>query len=262
MPDGSQERKCSGLMEQFTGHFLGLDLSDIEPGNAIVSESPRRLKREASYGYVHALSWTVLEDGRAVISVPPGAGEAVRSVLPASIPTQFPTDAPSIDRLKSAIAGALAAAGLVSVERVFETLVFVCDGTLLKEHACGDCRRLIDSKFPAVKNLVLPSHLSKDRIAYGVVSDGSVVSVAYAHLTGVMEDLVADIGVETAAEHRKRGYGKTVVSAVVKEISRRGGVARYACSPANAASVATARSVGFVLWARSLTMTSRPDRRV
>jgi hypothetical protein len=260
MSGGSQERKRFELIERFTGNCLGHDLSLVKPGSVVVSESPRRLKCEASYGYVHALWWTVLEDGRSVISVPPGAGEAVRCVVRAAIGPQPFSDSSLTDSLKSAISGALAGGGLVPVERVFQALVFACDGSLVKAHTCGDCRRLTNSSIATAKDLTLPSHLSPERIAYGIVSDGSVLSVAYAHLTGVMEDLVADIGVETASAHRKKGYGKTVVSAVVKEIASRGGVARYACSPANAASVATAKSVGFVLWARSLIMRSRPDR--
>ena len=76
-----------------------------------------------------------------------------------------------------------------------------------------------------------------------------------------MEDRVADIGVETAEGHRCRGYAKTVVSAVAGHIIDAGGETRYACRPDNVASIATARSCGFVDYARSLILSApRPDR--
>jgi len=69
-----------------------------------------------------------------------------------------------------------------------------------------------------------------------------------------MEDQVADIGVETAPVYRRRGYAKTAVSAVVEHIARTGGEARYGCRPDNLASIATARSVGFVPYGTSLVL--------
>ena len=41
---------------------------------------------------------------------------------------------------------------------------------------------------------------------------------------------------------------------LIEHYTRSGGEARYGCSPANAASVATARSVGFTFYAHSLAL--------
>ena len=85
--------------------------------------------------------------------------------------------------------------------------------------------------------------------------------MAYAHRTGLMEDQVADLGVETAEHYRRRGYAQTVVSAVVAELAHGGGEAIYACSPGNLASVATALSVGFAPYATALSLTAPADDR-
>ncbi len=84
-----------------------------------------------------------------------------------------------------------------------------------------------------------------------MIEDGLVVSVAYAHRAEMMEDRVADIGVETSPVYRRRGYARAVVSAVIGEIAQRGGQALYGCSPDNAASIATALSCGCALHASS-----------
>ena len=56
--------------------------------------------------------------------------------------------------------------------------------------------------------------------------------------------------------YRRKGYAKTVVSAVVEEFTRRGGEAIYSCSPENLHSIATARSVGFAPLGRSLILSA------
>ena len=119
-----------------------------------------------------------------------------------------------------------------------------------------DCRRLADESVPAAEGLRLPTHCFPDGVVYGVVRDNKVVSVAYAHRAGVMEDMVADIGVETAPGHRRRGWARAAVSALVGHFTERGGEARYGCSPDNKASVATAESVGFVPYGKSLILSA------
>lgn len=69
-----------------------------------------------------------------------------------------------------------------------------------------------------------------------------------------MEETVADMGVATAPAYRRRGYAKTAVSAVVEHITHNGGEARYSCRPKNSASIATALSVGFDPFGRSLVL--------
>ena len=92
-------------------------------------------------------------------------------------------------------------------------------------HATGETRRLTDESIPPAEGLKLPTHCFPDGIVYGVIADGVVASVAFAHRIAVMEDRVAHLGVGTSRAYRRRGYAKTAVSAVVEHVAREGGEA-------------------------------------
>lgn len=242
------------LVDRYMGLRMGVDLSALKPGRVMVVESARRLRREQSYGFIHALWWVWLSDGHSAASVPPGAGEGVAKILDAAQRAEDVLDASIAERLKIPVNDALRKAGLKGADRVLTDLLFACNAALLRRHAHGDCRRLVDESVPPAEGLRLPTHCFPDGIVYGVIVDGRVASYAFAHRPGVMEDQVADIGVETAPEYRRRGFAKTAVSAVVEHITRTGGEARYGCRPDNLASIATARSVGFVPYGTSLVL--------
>ncbi|MBI3947266.1 MAG: GNAT family N-acetyltransferase [Armatimonadetes bacterium] len=236
----------------YTGTLLGINLPAVAPGSAAVVECARRLCCEASYSFVHALWWLSLTDGRRLVSVPPGAGPAVARAL-AQIDAHGGCLNPAAVRwLRAPVDEALVTAGLRPTARVIQDLCFACSGARLRRHHDGNCCRLTDGSVPPAEGLHLPAHCFPDGIVYGVIIDGRIASVAYAHRTGIMEGTVADIGVETAPAYRRRGYARTAVSAVVAHVAQQGGEARYACGAGNLASAATARSVGFVPYARSL----------
>jgi ribosomal protein S18 acetylase RimI-like enzyme len=244
------------LVDAYMGVRMEVELSTVEPGRVRVVESPRRLRREQSYGFVHALWWVWLEDGRSAASVPPGAGEKVSRILAEAGDGGKLFDPGITERLKEPVNASLQGAGLKQVERVLRDVCFACNASLLRRHNHGDCRRLTDESVPSAPGLKLPTHCFPDGIVHGVVDDGMVVSLAHAHRPGVMEDRVADLGVGTAPGYRRRGYAQTAVSAVVEHITRDGGEARYGCSPSNLASIATARSVGFVPYGISLVLSA------
>ena len=248
------------LVDQYMGLRMGIDLSAVKPGRVRVVESARRLQREQSYGFIHALWWVWLADGRSAASVPPGAGEEVAKIVRDAHGAEQILEASVAERLKIPVSDALGKAGLKGVDRVLTDLLFACNATLLRRHACGDCRRLVDESIPPAPDLRLATHCFPDGIVYGVIADGRVASCAFAHRSGVMEDRIADIGITTASAYRRRGYAKTAVSAVVEHITRAGGEAKYGCSPTNEASRATARSVGFVPYGTSLILAApAPD---
>lgn len=83
-----------------------------------------------------------------------------------------------------------------------------------------------------------------------------VVAVAYAHRTGLMEDQVADVGVETAPAFRRRGYATLAVAALVNAMAQKGGETLYGCAPANLASHRTALKVGFAPYGVALALTA------
>ena len=246
------------LMDKYFGTRMDCDLATLVPGRTVVVETRRRLRGEKSYGYERVLWWIWLEDGRSAISVPPGAGREVRRVAKGVTREQL-FESSLAEGLKVPVDAALQAAGLGKVGRAIIDVQFACNGSLLRRHRCGDCRRLLDESIPPAKELKLPTHCFPDGIAYGVVADGVVASFAFAHRTGLMEDMIADMAVETASGYRRRGYAKTAVSAVVEHVTRKGGQAVHACRPDNLPSIATARSVGFVPYAKSLVL-SKPAR--
>ena len=164
------------------------------------------------------------------------------------------------ERLRLPVDETLDRSGLKRTDRTLRDVMFACNASLLRRHHFGDCRRLTDTSIPPAEGLKLPEHCFPDGIVYGVVADGMVASLAHAHRAGVMENVVADMGVTTAPAFRRRGYAKTAVSAVVEHITHNGGEARYGCRTKNSASIATALSVGFVPFGRSLVLsTPSPD---
>ena len=249
------------LIDEREGIRMGANLVALAPGETLVVESPHRLQKEQSYGYIRALWWLWLADGRSAVSVPPGAGDRVeRIVKTVREPAQL-NDEGLAEQLRAPVNESLRQAGLEPVDRVFSDVCFASNEHLLLRHHHGDCRRLTDDSIPPAEGLGLPSHCFPDGISYGIVVAGEAVSIAFSHRPGVMEDRVADIGIETAEGHRRRGYGKTAVSAVAGHVIDVGGEARYACRPDNAASIAAARSCGFVDYARSLILSApRRDR--
>jgi hypothetical protein len=234
------------LVDRYVGTSMDVDFSALLPGHVEVVESSRRLRREQSYGFIHAMRWIWLADGRSAASVPPGAGSMVSEILENVHEQNRILDSDLAGQLRGPIDDALHSAGLKKTDRMLWALIFACNASLLCRHGHGDCRRLTDESIPPAEGLRLPDHCFPDGIVYGVVVDARVVSIAFAHRSGIMEDQVVDVGVETAPAYRRRGYAKTVVSAVVEHIAQVGGEARYACSPENHVSAATARSAGFV----------------
>ncbi len=238
------------------GLRMEADFASVRPGATTVVESSRRLKKELSYGYVHALWWVWLSDGRSVIGVPPGAGNAVRETVGEVTSQDSLADPDLADRLAPPVNEALKMHGLTPIDRTILGLSFACNEKCVRQHHHGDCRQLSDESIPAAEGLSLPTHCFPNGIVYAVVVDGEAASIAYAHRSHLMAGRIADLGIETAPAHRRRGYAKTTVSAVTAHITDRGGEAKYGTSPGNAASIATARSVGYVPYANSLILSA------
>ena len=246
------------LVDRYFSTLLGSELSALSSSGPSVVETELRLRRAQSYGFVHALWWLWLEDGRSLASVPPGAGQAVAAIVGGTTRPEASSALDLAPRLRATIDPLLAEAGLAAIDRTGVSLVFACNYEHLRIWRTGDCRRLRDVSIPPAEGLYLPEHCFPDGTVYGVVEDERVVAVAYAHRSGIMEGMVADMGVDTAVGYRRRGYAKTAVSAVVREVVARGGEAVYDCRPDNVASASTARSVGFVPYGGCLVL-GAPD---
>jgi RimJ/RimL family protein N-acetyltransferase len=246
------------LIDRYLGLRLEADLAAARPGRPAFAGSPRRLRCEESYGFIHALWAVALEDGRCAVSAPPGAEQAAARAWGSRASLDALDDAESLAVLRAAVDAQLLAAGAQPSVGPESSLLFACGADTLRRHALPACRRLHDESIAAADGLWLPAHCFPGGTVFGVVADGAVVSVAYAHRSGALANRVADIGVETAPGYRGRGYARACVSAVIGAYAERGGEALYGCSPANAASIATIQSCGGQLYGRSAWLRARP----
>jgi ribosomal protein S18 acetylase RimI-like enzyme len=240
------------LIYAYFSALLGYDLAALQPGVIRIHPSRRRLLREESYSFRQPLWWLWLTDGRSLVSVMPGA-EAAVAPLVAGVETAEMLHQPELAaQLRGAIDPLLRARRLPVTDRAHVQLILACNAHTLRRHPHRQLRRLIEASIPPVDGLSLATHCFPDGLVYGIVAGGRVVSVAYAHRTRLMEDRVADLGVETAAAYRRRGHARAAVSAVAADMIERGGEAVYSLNPDNAASLATARSAGFGPFATGL----------
>lgn len=247
----TQELPDVPLVERYLSIRLDADLTHLSPGETVVVETQRRLARETSYSFVRAAWYLRLVDGRRVLSIPPGAGTAAKEWLDRTAGDKLP-DGSEIEDLRRAIDQSLIQAGLPRTDRVFSDLIFACNRDSLVIRCSGDCRRLTDASIEPADGLTLPEHCFPDGLVYGVVADGRVVSVTFAHRTMLMEDQIVDVGIETSPNYRQRGYASAALSALTSHIIDLGGEGYYCCAPENAASINTARSVGYMPYGSSL----------
>ena len=80
-------------------------------------------------------------------------------------------------------------------------------------------------------------------VARGVLVDGRVAALAVPFYVGGTHE---DIGVVTAAAHRRRGLSTACAAALVADIRARGRVPTWTTSPDNTGSLAVAARLGFV----------------
>ncbi|HEY3375969.1 MAG TPA: GNAT family protein [Armatimonadota bacterium] len=242
------------LINQQLSIRLDCDLAAVTPGKVTVVETPRRLAAEEHFSYVRALWWMWLADGRSVLSVPPGVGPEIAALIAGIDDPHCVHDPALAMALRGAIDRALGKAGLPGTHQVFTDYSFACNADLLRRYSGGDCRRLTNAMLPHADDLWWPVPCINDSIAYGVLVGDVVSAIAYAHRTAIMPGQVVDVAVCTAEAHRRRGYARTAVSALVAHAACTGGEARYTCDVDNLASIATARSVGFVEYGVSLSL--------
>lgn len=80
---------------------------------------------------------------------------------------------------------------------------------------------------------------------FGVLSDGRLVSVADSPSVPYRQGKVAEIGVNTLAEYRRKGYARQVCAAMLNSLTERGIAPLWSHEASNAASRKLAESLGF-----------------
>ena len=238
--------------------FFRLGAKELSKNFRII-ETERRLKCEPSYGYVHMIWIVKFIDGSIVASVPSGTSEKVKLFLSDSINKENIYDTFFISQLKDLAD--------IEAKRIFgkescrytASSIFVCNAnTIAPANQNIKTIRITDNNFECCDDVNFPGHCLPDGVIYGVIENSQIVSLAYAHKTGIYQDLVADIGVDTSKEYRRKGYARECVNSVARHFINRSGESVYACSPDNIASVSTALAAGYKPFGESFAFTVIP----
>jgi len=248
------------LIDQYHAVCLGVSQTRLRTRAIHVEESSRRLRQEASYGFTHVLWWMDFGEEGSAVSVPPGC----KGVVASYIDPAMGRDALGQDRLDRLVARLNQYLGRTNGPRITRAIrdqVYACSAATLKPGADAALTIMLrGTGFPRADGLGSPDHCFPGGIAYGVLQDQKVVAIAYARRSGIMEDRIGDLAVETAPAYRGRGFGKAAVAAVVRHLCDKGGEACYRCAPDDIASAATARAVGFVPYAQGLVLAADQPR--
>ena len=239
------------LHERYLSERLGGDLMLADVGHVTVVESPLRTRRDGRFSFIRSVWWIWLPDGRSMLSVPIGTGKAVSTFAAGVAPEQLLRSKTSADLL-SIMSVPLRQYGLGNPSLILRDLCFVWPNDKLPALYGTRCRLLRNLNIPLAEGLSLPPTCDPAGLAYGVVEDGQVVALAFAHKTGIMEKSVAEVGVITAEPYRGRGHAQAALSLLVRDVLQRDGVVRYECDPDNAASIAVARKVDLAEYGMSL----------
>lgn len=114
-----------------------------------------------------------------------------------------------------------------------------------------DCtiERLDHALFPLIQDYTFysemfgsPTRALANGFGYALLRDGVVVCEAFA---GASSQGVIEIGVNTHADYRRRGYAALTCAHVIAEAERRGWRTYWNCAAQNAASVALAHKLGY-----------------
>jgi len=249
------------LLRDYAALRMGVStITEADHRPRIVS-SLRRTRPEPSFAYSRVLYWLRLRSGTATISVASYLAEAVANWIGAR-PTFLclPDDEEAQDLLVH-VRGASVPPSMAPA-KVGRREIYACDSTCLLSRPSvalpASFVRITTAGLSYAEGIWPPEHCLPDGTAFGVMHSGKVVAVAYAHRIETMEAQVADIGVETSADYRRRGYARACVHGVCEVYTARGGQAWYECSPSNLPSQMLAQSVGFRLWAQSLSLITNP----
>jgi hypothetical protein len=91
---------------------------------------------------------------------------------------------------------------------------------------------------------------------YGIYEDGQLVSATDAPDLPYMVDVVVEPGINTLPGYRRRGYARTVVGALLKQVLGDGKVPLWSCSASNVGSQQLAESLGYAQLADVITVST------
>jgi GNAT superfamily N-acetyltransferase len=240
-------------VDRFISIRTGVSIADLKPEQVAVATCDRRTYAELGKGFV-SLLWIVHLGDRAALSVHPSALGEVSRLAWGRSPDEVLEDA-FVDQARAALATALPGVPL----RVGDTgISFYHPGDAPALQTDGQVRVLTAAdkgKWPGPRlYMSAAEHPCAERgEAFGVFLGDTCVAEVITHEPSVKEmaHLIAEDGIEVAEEYRGRGYGKAVFAGWTRYMQQRGRVCLHGTGLDNAASIALARSVGYVEYMRS-----------
>ena len=221
-------RTSIDVLDEHYAEALGCKAEDLNSGElTVVAKDPRDIK------FARGVPLVVFSIGKkdgAVISVRPDLEPVVQKALANARASGLD------DRTCDAVAESGVDAGVW-----FRGYRLYCEPRGFVDRTIGTVRDVTVEDEHA-----LQLHRKWGGRVLGQIEGGAVVSWA---AVKVLSDVVWDLSVETLPEYRGRGFAKSALSAALRLIFDNGKLAAWGCDRDNAASLATARSLGFVDYA-------------
>lgn len=220
--------------------------SDVRYSKA---ERPQRVPQTAAL-------WMAVFDDRCLVSTRHElVYEVERTVQAVEVPAEL-MDPPIQTRLLE-----LCLAALPGTLTTYSGVKRLCDGRDYQRINDPNVRKLTSADLPLIMDRFYPDVPGDDPdyaeeilggdAAFAYYVGDEPVSLAHTHHPGPMCDHIGDLSVEgTLESHRRRGYGKAVVSATTGEVLRQGRVPVWGAFDEDVAVRRTASSVGFQIFCR------------
>ena len=251
------QMKKFGLVSDYLFSFL--DAKETTSKLTIV-ETEKRHSCMPSYGMIHMFYIVKFSDDYTIASVPLNTSERVKSFLHENVSKYDIDDSLFVSTLKDLANEEAKKQFGKELKGHWNSLIFACNAETIKNPNPNiRAIRITDNRYECSDDVNFPDHCIPNGIVYSVVEDKKIVSLAHAHKTGDYQDIVADIGVDTANGYRKKGYARECVNAVARHVIERGGESVYICSPNNIASINTALSAGYKPFGKVLIFTVDSD---
>lgn len=234
------------VLDRFFSGYVGCDIEKVKPGEKKVCASSRREERELHYADAFPV-WAFLTRDRCVVSVHPALLEPMTRLVSGLDPARF-RDPQTVERFAAVAADVL---GFARDAGTASGPVFVCPPEAYCGEVLRECRAVTEADRSALESArLLDSSLDmsiRDGTCFAAFEQGMLVALCGVCPVPHMGDLVADISLNgTLDQYRRRGLGKTVLSAVTRTVLDRRITPFYITSAHNVASIKTAASVGYV----------------
>ena len=249
------------IIDHYHSIRLGVRLADLRPGQVAVATSDHTTFAERGYGFIR-LFWAMHLGDRAAISVHPAALGEISKLALQTDPDDVLTDE-FCETAFAVLVSALDQPGLkpggldICTYHPGGASIARTDGEIRPATAAGKDKWVGQRSAWAAAD-----HPSAARgEAFSLWLEEQVVADIITHEPSVAEmaDLIAEDGIEVSEEFRGRGHGKALLSYWTCEMQRRGRVCLHSTSAGNEASLALARSVGYIEYARSRFIVFRRD---